>query len=114
MFTESTAGSHPEAASYFPELPDYRYGVSGHLETLQRATEAPDIPMIASLNGISDDGWLDYAVEPEQAALPRNLYLLPTDLAVRGMDIEHRYLDIVRHVKAEVRIPVSVKAPAVF
>jgi len=117
MFTEHAAGCHPEAATYFPELPDYRHGGSGHLETVRRAAEALDIPVIASLNGISDDGWLDFAVQLEQAgaaALELNLCLLPTDLAVSGMDIEHRYLDIVRHVKAKVKIPVSVKLPPFF
>jgi dihydroorotate dehydrogenase (fumarate) len=116
-FTEYTAGCHPEAATYFPELPDYRYGVSGHIETLRRAAEALDIPVIASLNGVSDAGWLDYAVELEQAgaaALELNLYLLPVDVAVSGRDIEQRYLDIVRHVKAKVSIPVSVKLPPFF
>ncbi|HEY4736601.1 MAG TPA: hypothetical protein VIH63_04325, partial [Xanthobacteraceae bacterium] len=82
-----------------------------------RAAEALDIPVIASLNGVSDDGWLDYAIQLEQAgaaALELNLYLLPTDLAVGGRDIEQRYLDIVRHVKAKVSIPVSVKLPPFF
>jgi dihydroorotate dehydrogenase (fumarate) len=117
VFTENTAGCHPEAASYFPELPDYRHGVSGHLETLRRAAEALDIPVIASLNGIGDDGWLDYAVQLEQAgaaALELNLYLLPTDPNVSGEDIERRYRDIVRHVKLNVKIPVSVKLPPFF
>jgi dihydroorotate dehydrogenase (fumarate) len=117
MLTEYTADCHPEAATYFPELPDYRHGVSGHLETVRRAAEALDIPVIASLNGTSDDGWLDFAAQLEQAgaaALELNLYLLPADLAVSGRDIEQRYLDIVRHVKAKVRIPVSVKVPPFF
>lgn len=117
MLTEDTAGCHPEAATYFPELPDYRHGVSGHLETLRRAAEALHIPVIASLNGVSDDGWLDFALQLEQAgasALELNLYLLPTDFAVGGSNIENRYLDIVRHVKSVVRIPVSVKLPPFF
>jgi dihydroorotate dehydrogenase (fumarate) len=117
VFTEFTAGCSAEAATYFPELPDYRYGVSGHLETLRRAAEALDIPVIASLNGVSDDGWLDYAVQLEQAgaaALELDLFLLPTDLAETGQDIERRYRDIVRHVSAKVRIPVSVKLPPYF
>ncbi len=114
IFTEYTAGCHPEAATYFPELPDYRYGISGHIDTLRRAAEALDIPVIASLNGVSDDGWLDYAVQCEEAgasAIELNIYLLPTDLAVSGREIEQRYLDIVRHVKGKVRVPVSVKLP---
>src|SRR5258705_2320262 len=60
MVTEYTAHSSAEAASYFPQLPDYRYGVSGHLETLRRAGDVLHIPPVASLNCISDDGLLDY------------------------------------------------------
>jgi dihydroorotate dehydrogenase (fumarate) len=115
--TEDSANTQPEASSYFPELPTYRDGVSGHLETLRRAAEALDIPVIASLNGVSDDGWLDYAVQLEQAgaaALELNLYVLPTDLAVTGQDVERRYRDIVGHVRANVKIPVSVKLPPFF
>ena len=114
MFTEYTADFNSEAATYFPELPDYRHGVAGHLDTLRRAAEALDVPVIASLNGASDDGWLDYAVQLEQAgaaAIELNIYVLPTDAAVNGRDIEQRYLDIVRHVKAKVSIPVVVKLP---
>src|SRR5258707_3376128 len=48
--TEYTAGSSPEAATYFPELPDYRYGVSGHIDTLRRAAGRPPIPPTARPN----------------------------------------------------------------
>ena len=117
MFTEYTAGCHPEASSYFPELRDYRYGMSGHLEMLRRAAEALQIPVIASLNGVSNDGWLDFALQLEQAGaagLELNLFLLPTDFSLTGSDIENRYLDIIRQVKSKVRIPVSIKLPPFF
>jgi dihydroorotate dehydrogenase (fumarate) len=116
-FTENTANSNSEAATYFPELSNYRHGISGHLDTLRRSAEALDIPVIASLNGVSDDGWLDYAIELEQAgaaALELNLYVLPTNLIVSGQEIEDCYLDIVRHVRAKVGIPISVKLPPFF
>jgi len=115
--SEYTAGSHPEALTYFPELPDYRYGVSGYLDTLRRAADALDIPVIASLNGITDAGWLDFALQIEQAgaaALELNISLLPTDFSITESDIEQRCLEIVRHVKSRVRIPVSVKFPPYF
>lgn len=117
MLTQEGAECQPEAASYFPELPDYQYGLSGHLELVRRAAEALDIPVIASLNGVSDQGWLDFAAQLERAgaaALELNLYLLPTDLAVSGVEIERRYVEIVRHVKRTVRIPVSLKLPPFF
>ena len=66
---------------------------------------------------MSDEGWLDFAVQLElagAAALELNFYLLPTDFAVSGSDIERRYVDIVRRVKRTVRIPVSVKLPPFF
>ena len=113
----SRVNRNPEAGTYFPELPDYWYGVSGHLDTVRRAAESLDIPVIASLNGVSDAGWLDFATQLERAgaaALELNLYILPTDFAVSGTDIENRYLDIVRHVKSKVTIPVSVKLPPFF
>jgi len=112
MFTEGTAGSHPEAATYFPELPGYRYGAAGHLETLWQASQSLRIPVIASLNCFSDQGWLDYATELQQAgaaALELNLYHLPTDFAESGRDVEQRYLDIVRRVRAKISIPLAVK-----
>ncbi|MBV8524030.1 MAG: dihydroorotate dehydrogenase-like protein [Acetobacteraceae bacterium] len=117
MVTEYTAGSHPEAGTYFPELPDYWHGVSGHLDTVRRASEALDIPVIASLCGVSDDGWLDLAIGLEQAgaaALELNLFALPTDFTVPGADIERRYIDIVRHVKSQLKIPIAVKLPPFF
>lgn len=112
VLTEGTSGSHPEAATYFPALPGYRHGISGHVETLWRASQALHIPVIASLNCFSDEGWLDYAVELQQAgaaALELNLYHLPTDVAVSGLSVERRHLDIVRRVRAKVSIPLTVK-----
>lgn len=116
-FTEGTTGSNPEAMTYFPKLPGYRNGLSGHLETLRRASHALHIAVIASLNCFSDEGWLDYAVELEQAgaaALELNFYHLPVDLVVSGHDVEQRYLDIVRRIRAKVRIPLAVKLLPLF
>jgi dihydroorotate dehydrogenase (fumarate) len=115
--TETTAGCHPEAATYFPVLPDYRFGVSGHLETLRRAAEALHIPVIASLKGVSDDGWLDFALQLEQAgaaALELDFCFLSADLAFTGRDIESRYLDVLRRLKNKLGIPISLKLPPFF
>src|SRR5580765_5405016 len=117
MYTEQGSDSQAEASTYFPDLPDYDGGVSGHLETLRHAAEALDIPVIASLNGTTSAGWIEHAARLEQAgasAIELNIYSIPIDLAVSGAEVERRYLDIVREVRSSVRIPIAVKLPPYF
>lgn len=117
LYTEHGSDSQAEAASYFPEIPDYDSGVSGHLDTLRRASDALDIPVIASLNGTTTEGWIDYARALEQAgasAIEVNAYSVPIDLTVSGAEIERRTLEIVRRVVATVNIPVSIKLAPYF
>lgn len=117
LYTEQGAESQAEAGSYFPEIPDYDSGVSGYLETLRRAVEALDIPVIASLNGTTTEGWIDYARVLEEAgaaAIELNVYSVPIDLTVSGADIERRTLEVVRQVATTVKIPVSIKLAPYF
>jgi dihydroorotate dehydrogenase (fumarate) len=117
LYTEQGAESQAEAGSYFPEIPNYDRGVSGYLNTLRDASEALEIPVIASLNGTTTEGWIDYASELEQAgasAIELNVYSIPVDLTVSGGEVERRTLDIVRQVAATVKIPVSVKLAPYF
>jgi dihydroorotate dehydrogenase (fumarate) len=117
LYTEHGSDCQPEASTYFPELPDYDGGVSGHLETLRRASEALEIPVIASLNGTTSEGWIGHARRLEQAgaaAIELNIYSIPVDLAVSGAEVERRYVEIVREVSSSVRIPVAVKLPPYF
>jgi dihydroorotate dehydrogenase (fumarate) len=116
-FTEHGSFSQAETGSYFPELPDYDSGVSGHLETLRQATESLRIPVIASLNGTTAQGWVEHAKRLEQAgaaALELNIYSIPIDLEVSGATVEQQYIDIVRQVRSTVRIPISVKLAPFF
>jgi dihydroorotate dehydrogenase (fumarate) len=116
LLTEHGSLSQSEAGSYFPELPDYDQGMSGHLESLRRAAEALNIPIIASLNGTTRAGWAEYARALEQAgaaALELNIFLVPSE-GLSGPEVEATHLDIVRRVKASVRIPVSVKLSPFF
>jgi len=111
------AESFPEASSYFPAAGVAHTGTGAYLDLIRRATDAVDIPVIASLNGATDEGWISYAKEMEQAgarAIELNIYLIPTDIRMSGRDVEQRYLDIVRRVKAEVTIPIAVKLGPYF
>ena len=73
--------------------------------------------MIASLNGTTAKGWIEYARSLEQAgaaALELNIYSIPIDPAVSGAEVEHGCLAIIREVRSWVRIPVSVKLAPYF
>lgn len=117
LYTEHGSDSQAEATSYFPELPDYDSGVSGHLETLRHASEALDIPVIASLNGTTSEGWIGHARALEQAgaaAIELNVYSVPVDPAVSGAEVERRTVEVVRQVTASVQIPVAIKLMPYF
>lgn len=110
------AQSHGEAADYFPNV-QFRVGPERYLELLRRAREAVRIPVIASLNGVTSEGWIDYAKQLHQAgaaAIELNVYYLPSDLTETGAEVEQRYLDILRAVKAVVPIPVAMKLGPFF
>jgi len=109
--------SYAEALSYFPSAAFYQTDPRRYLELLYRAIRAVDCPVIASLNGISDQGWIDYARQVEEAgasAIELNIYFIPADLQMTGSEVEHRYLSILSAVKQAVKIPVAVKLSPYF
>jgi dihydroorotate dehydrogenase (fumarate) len=109
--------SFAEALTYFPEASEYQSSPGEYLEHIRRAKEAMDIPIIASLNGVSTGGWIGYARDIEQAgadALELNVYYLPTDIHLGSGEVEQIYLDILRDVKATISIPVTMKLSPYF
>jgi dihydroorotate dehydrogenase (fumarate) len=116
-FIEAAAESFWEAVTYFPKTSDYTRGPEEYLDLIRDAKAAVDVPVIASLNGVTTGGWIDYARLMQQAgadALECNVYLLPTRPDVDGVEIEQVYLDILREVKANVTIPVAMKLGPFF
>ena len=84
---------------------------------MYRASQAVDIPIIGSLNGVTNEGWIDYAKNMEKAGargIELNVYYIPADMSVSGQEVEQRYLEILRHVKQAVSIPVAMKMSAYF
>jgi dihydroorotate dehydrogenase (fumarate) len=109
--------SFGEATTYFPDAPSYNFGAEEYLNILTEAKQKVDIPIIASLNGVSTSGWINYARLMELAgadALELNIYYIPTDPNVSGADVEAMYLDIVATVVSNVTIPVAVKISPYF
>lgn len=109
--------SFAESLTYFPQPSEFRLGPEGYLEHIRKAKKAVGIPIIASLNGATSGGWIQYAKEIEEAganALECNIYFLPTDTELPGSEVERRYIDIVTAVKEAVSIPVAVKISPFF
>ena len=106
-----------ESLTHFPELSRRVMGPETYLAHIVKCKQAVKIPVIASLNGTSRGGWIDYAKQMEQAgadALELNIYYIPVDPDVTGEQVEQKYIDLLRTVKAEVRIPVAVKLGPYF
>jgi dihydroorotate dehydrogenase (fumarate) len=114
---ESHENSFPEAMTFMPRAAEFAFGPDEYLEHIGRIKDAVELPVIASLNGITAAGWLQHAKLIEQAgadALELNVYYLATDPAEESAAVERRTVDIVRAVKAATRIPVAVKLSPFF
>lgn len=109
--------SFAESLTYLPARSEFRTGPEAYLCHVEAAKKAVQIPIIASLNGSTPGGWTKYARALEDAgadAIECNIYFIPTDPDVTGIEIEQRYVDIVHAVKSSVRIPVAVKLSPFF
>lgn len=107
----------PESLSYFPEVGDYHVGPEEYLNLVRSASQATDIPIVGSLNGVTDEGWTEYAAEIEAAgagAIELNVFFIPADVSLTGREVEERYVRVVRRVKDAVDIPVAVKLSPFF
>ncbi len=114
--SEAGTESFAEALSYLPALePDET--PCQYLSLIERAAAAVDVPVIASLNGLSVGGWTGYAASMAAAgaaAIELNIYYLPGDALASGRDVEQRHVDILAAVKAAVLVPVAVKLGPYF
>lgn len=113
----TTSNMFAEASDFFPTLDDYHIGTDQYLETIRKAKQRVKMPVIASLNGITNAGWISYAKQMEEAgadALEVNIFFIPGDVHASGSAVEHRYLNIIEEVKNTVKIPVAVKLSPYF
>ncbi|HET7051401.1 MAG TPA: dihydroorotate dehydrogenase-like protein [Solirubrobacteraceae bacterium] len=114
---EETAESFPEALGYFPAVVQEDGGPRSYLALLERAVSTVDVPVIASLNGVTPEGWTEYARAMQDAgaaAIELNIYYLPGDPETSGRDVEQRHVDVLESVKSAVSVPVAVKLSPYF
>jgi len=113
----ATSHMFAEASDFFPNLENYATGTEEYLEKIWAAKAQVEIPIIASLNGITSEGWIEYSRQIEQAgadALEINIFFIPGDVHVSASEVEHRYLNIITEVRNTVKIPVAVKLNPYF
>lgn len=109
--------SYAEAITYFPDMEHYNVGPDSYLEQITKAKNSVDVPIIGSLNGVTNGGWINYAQKIEQAgadALELNIYTIPTDFNLACQEMEKNYVDLVREIRKQVHIPLAVKLSPFF
>lgn len=109
---EEHSESNAEALTYFPRASTFVLGPDTYLEQIRRIRAAVSVPVIASLNGTSAGGWIEYARLMQDAgahALELNVYAIPTDPTDDAQAVEHRVIEAVRAVRGAITIPFAVK-----
>jgi dihydroorotate dehydrogenase (fumarate) len=104
--------SFAESLSYFPANAEQEPGPRRYLSLVERAATSVDVPVIASLNGVTPGSWSTYAKAMESAgaaAIELNIYYLPGDTHISGRAVEERHIEVLTRVKDAVAIPVAVK-----
>jgi len=109
--------AYAESLSYFPDVNDYSFAPDEYVEYIAKVKKAVDIPMIGSLNGISNSGWIKYGKKIEEAgadALELNIYYLPTRKTISCQQVENAYLDLVKALRQNIKIPLAIKLSPYF
>src|SRR5437763_16315599 len=92
------AESSPESQSLLPDLENYNLGPDGYLDLIEGAKAAVDIPVIASLNGVSPGGWAEYArlmAEAGADAIELHIYSIVYAPAEHDLVVDNVYSDLV-------------------
>lgn len=116
FFYQQSLG-HGEADSFHPVPDSIQTYQDRYLEHLQQLKSALAIPVIASLNGTSPGGWIEYGRALQQAgadALELNIYQLAANAEDSSETVENRYLDILHELKRHVTLPITMKLSSQF
>jgi len=116
FFHQQSIG-HGEADNFHPVPEDYQLYQDKHLEQLSKLKSQLDIPVIASLNGTTPGGWVEYGTALQEAgadALELNIYYLAADPQEDSQQVETRYIDILQSLRKQVTIPITMKLSSHF
>ena len=108
---------HAEADSFLPDHGEYQGGLERYLAQLNQLKRRLDIPVVASLNGVSASGWVELGRALEQAgadALELNVYHVAADAISSGPMVEARYIDLLAELRRVVSLPIVMKLSPFF
>lgn len=108
---------HAEAQSFLPIHPQSGHELDNYLEQIAALKKALDIPIIASLNGTSLNGWIEHGKQLAEAgadALELNSYTIPTDLTTSSEQQEQQYIELVSSLRSSVNLPMTIKLSPYF
>jgi dihydroorotate dehydrogenase (fumarate) len=114
LVTPETFG---EASGHLPLSSDYQSRLDAYLAQIGRLKARLSIPVVASLNGNSLNGWVELGREMQDAgadALELNAWFLPSDPHIAGATVENHYLALLAKLKHSVSIPISLKLSPFF
>ena len=103
---------HAEMITLYPNTVNETVYSKEHLYNLKKARDSVSVPLIASLNAINDETWVEYAVKLEETgvdALELNFYTVPEKQGHECEEIEQNQIKTVRAVREAVKIPVAIK-----
>lgn len=116
-FMHSQEIGFAESTSPMPVPGDYQSGLDDYVDQLRKLKDALDIPVIASLNGVSQGGWIENAKALEEAgadALELNIYQVAANPEISGAEIEAGYLQVLSDLRSQVKLPIAMKLSSQF
>ena len=108
---------HGEADSFLPGHGEFQGGLERYLSHLHQLKRRLEIPVVASLNGVSPSGWVELGRALEQAgadALELNVYHVAADMHAAAEAVETRYIDLLSELRRVVSLPVVMKLSPYF
>ncbi len=108
---------HGEADGFLPDHGAYQSSLDQYLEQLRRLKARLEIPVVASLNGVSRSGWVELGRELQQAgadALELNVYHVAAEMGQTSEAVETRYLDLLAELRGVVSLPIIMKLSPFF
>ncbi|MEW5847008.1 MAG: dihydroorotate dehydrogenase-like protein [Bacteroidota bacterium] len=115
--------NHLEKYTDYTEAADYlkhyvsANNVQEYINMIKSAKQSVDIPVIASINCVSDSQWLSFASRIQEAgadALEVNIFYLPLDPKRKAEEYERVYNNIAEKLHSIITIPVAYKLGSHF